>query len=373
MAMKEELHYEIATPASEPGLRKLLRENPVSGNIRVSLEREPNAFHAAAVTGDVYQFVLAYVNRQPEPAGFGARFELDAYINGRVQRIGYLSELRSAGGFKFRRNLLLEAYRAMRKHHELGNTPYYLTTIIADNTAARRLLEAGLSDMPTYSPLEMMATLTIPARSGARVRANPGKIQPASHDQLPALAAALARCGQHYQFYPAWPENILFSSDRCRGLSVQDFLVCHDGGGLKGCLALWDQRSFKQTVIRGYSKQLSRLRPAHNLFSPLFGRPRLPAPGARLESGFLSHLVVDPDDHSTIVSLMSQACRNAVQRGLDYVMIGVAERNPICATIRQNFSCHSYLSMIYLVYWEDGKDEAGKLDNRIAHPELAIL
>lgn len=371
--MKEKLHYKIATPASEPALRKLLRENPVSGNIHVSLEREPNAFHAAAVTGDVYQLILAYVDKQREPTGLGARFELDAYVNGQVQRIGYLSELRSAGGFKFRRSLLLEAYRAMRKHHEAGNTPFYLTTIIADNTAARRLLEAGLSDMPTYSPLEMMATLTIPVRRGARGSMNAGKIQTANHDQLPALSAALARYGEDYQFYPAWPESTLCSSDRCRGLSAQDFLVCHDGDGLKGCLALWDQRSFKQTVIRGYSKQLKRLQPVYNLFSPLFSRPRLPAPGARLESGFLSHLVVEPDDHSTTVALIRQACRKAVQRGLDYVMIGVAERNPICKIIRRNFSCHSYLSMLYVVYWEDGKSEAEKLDNRVPHPELAIL
>ena len=371
--MKARLRYEIATASSEPEVRRLLRENPVSGNIEVSLEREPNAFHAAAVTGDEYQLVLAYVNDEVEPIGLGARFELDAFINGKVQRIGYLSELRATGGFKFRRSLLLQAYRAMRQYHEAGNAAFYLTTIIADNTAARRLLEAGLSDMPTYSPIEMMATIIIPVRSGARVRGLNRRVTTATAKDLPAIAGKLNHSGQSYQFHPFWSENTLRSPDRCRGLNAGDFLVCHDEGRFRGCLALWDQRSFKQTVIRGYASRLAYLRPAYNLVAPLFRRPRLPAPGASLESGFLSHLAVEAEDEATAVSLIRQACRHGSQRGLEYVMIGVAERNPICAAIRRHFPCHSYLSMLYGVYWEDGKNEFETLDNRIPHAELAIL
>lgn len=371
--MKTKLRYEIATASSEPEVRRLLRENPVSGSIEVSLEREPNAFHAAAVTGDEYQLILAFVNDRPEPVGLGARFELDAFINGNVQRFGYLSELRATGGFKFRRSLLLQAYRSMRQYHEAGNTAFYLTTIIADNTAARRLLEAGLSDMPTYSPIEMMATIIIPVRSGARVRGSNRHITAATAKDLPAISGKLNHSGQNYQFHPFWPENTLRSPDRCRGLEASDFLVCQDEGGFRGCLALWDQRSFKQSVIRGYSSPLAYLRPAYNLAAPLFRRPRLPAPGASLESGILSHLVVEQEDEATAVSLIRQACRNGSQRGLDYVMIGVAERNPIYSLICRHFSCHSYLSMLYGVYWEDGKNEFEKLDHRIPHPELAIL
>jgi hypothetical protein len=29
--------------------------------------------------------------------------------------------------------------------------------------------------------------------------------------------------------------------------------------------------------------------------------------------------------------------------------------------------------MIYLVFWEDGRDDADALDDRIPHPEVAIL
>ena len=64
--------------------------------------------------------------------------------------------------------MLLNAYRAMRERHEQGRAPIYITTIISDNVSTRRLLEAGLSDMPTYQPVEELLTLTIPAKQAAR-------------------------------------------------------------------------------------------------------------------------------------------------------------------------------------------------------------
>lgn len=371
--MPANLRFELATPASESQLRSLLRRNPLSGNIEVALEREPNAFHAAGISGDDCQLILAFESGERDPIGAGARYELEAHVNGRVRRIGYLGELRSHVGFKYRRTLLLEAYRELRRHHRAGTVSYYLTTIVEDNTAARRLLEAGLADMPTYEPIGTMATLTIPVKSGCAVRARPLRIDPAAAEDIRPIADALNGFGRQYQFHPLWSERALQSGDRCRELSPQDFLVCRDGNGMRGFLALWDQRSFKQTVIRGYSAKLARLRPLYNLVAPLLRRPRLPDPGANLESTFLSHVMVQQDDADTLIALIRRACRNARQRGLDYIMIGLAERHPFYSVVRKRFSSHCYRSMAYVVYWDDGRDEAAKLDGRILFPEMAIL
>jgi hypothetical protein len=50
---------DLATPADDPEIRRLLRDNPMDGEIRVSLEREPNAFLAAAVEGEPHHMVVA--------------------------------------------------------------------------------------------------------------------------------------------------------------------------------------------------------------------------------------------------------------------------------------------------------------------------
>jgi len=371
--MCADLSFEVATAATEPQLRKLLRDNPVSGDIRVSLEREPNALRAASISGEEFQLMLAFADNRQKLVASGARFEIDAFVNGVSQRIGYFAELRADGGLKQRRTLLLESYRTMRGYHESGNVSFYMTTIIADNFAARRLLEAGLSDMPTYQPLETMVTFTIPTRSAARGRRPARKVDAATDQQMFEIAKMLTDSGPDYQFRPVWFESTLRSESRCRDLSPQDFYLCREGDRLKGCLALWDQRAFKQTVIRGYGRRLRTVRPVFNVVAPLLRRPRLPAPGAYLESAFLSHAAVEPDDPDTLVALIRQACWHALERGLDYVMIAFAERNPLSAVIRKRFLCHSYVSMIYVVYWEDGASEASKLDGRLPHPEMAIL
>ena len=371
--MPANLQFELATSETEGDFRRLLRENALVGNIKLLLTREPNAFHAAAISGDRYELMLAYRQNPRQLVGGGARFELDAYINGEAARIGYLGELRVHGGFQKRRTLLLEAYRAMRKCHESGNAPAYLTTIISDNKSTRRLMEAGLSDMPTYQPLEEMVTLTIPARQAASTRASNILVEQDPELRMDDLAQRLSATGRNYQFHPVWSTETLLSPERCRGISAADFFVARDANGIRGALCLWDQRSFKQSVVAAYSKQLARTRPFINLAAPLLRQPRLPPPGHQLESAFLSHLSVDPDDEATLIALVKKAGQSAVSRGINYIMLGLAERSRFCETLQKRFSCHRYASMIYLVYWEDGREYACKIDDRIPHPEMAIL
>ena len=74
-----------------------------------------------------------------------------------------------------------------------------------------------------------------------------------------------------------------------------------------------------------------------------------------------------------MVALVAAACREAAGRGLDYVMLGLDEANPLCSVLRARFPTHSYVSMVYLVYWEDGAQSAAEVDARMLHPEVAIL
>jgi hypothetical protein len=54
-------------------------------------------------------------------------------------------------------------------------------------------------------------------------------------------------------------------------------------------------------------------------------------------------------------------------------MFGLDQANPLCDVLRARFPTHSYVSMVYVVYWEDGADAAAQIDGRTLHPEVAIL
>ena len=367
------LVFELATPETEDRFRQLLRDNPLAGNIHVSLTREPDAFHAASISGDVKELLLAYRKEPRDLIGGFGRFELDAYVNGEAQRIGYIGELRIQGGLKQRRTALLEGYRALRRLHESGNAPYYITTVISDNRSTRRLLEAGLGDMPAYQPLEEIVTLTIPTRKAARLRVARMSAEQSASADLDAIAERLRDSGREHQFHPVWKAGTLRSGNRCRGISSFDFCVIRDANGIRALACLWDQRKFKQALVSGYSKPLGRARPFFNLVAPMLRQPRLPPPGSQIQSAFLSHLSVDPGDDAAFLALVRHAAQQAAVRGIDYLMLGLAKRNPLCRIIERRLSCHRYASMLYLVYWQDGGEHARQLDERIPHPEMAIL
>ena len=126
-------------------------------------------------------------------------------------------------------------------------------------------------------------------------------------------------------------------------------------------------------MVAGYSKQLGRVRPFFNVIAPLLRRPRLPPTGRSIESAFLSHLSVDEGDEEALLALVRHAARQAIERGIDYLMIGLAARNPLSKILQTRFHCHEYASMIYLVYWDDGRGLASTIDDRIPHPEVSIL
>jgi hypothetical protein len=125
--------------------------------------------------------------------------------------------------------------------------------------------------------------------------------------------------------------------------------------------------------VTGYSKQLTRLRPFFNVATPLLRQPRLPAPGQEIQSAFLSHVSVEQGDEDALLALIGFAARQAAAQDIDYLVLGFADRDPFSHLVRKRFSCHRYESMIYLVYWEDGREYASTIDERIPHPEVAIL
>jgi hypothetical protein len=82
----------LATSEDDAQLRRLLRENAISGSISVTLEREPSFFGAAAVEGREHQTVVALEQDRIVAAGsISARHR---FINGQPMRVGYLGALR---------------------------------------------------------------------------------------------------------------------------------------------------------------------------------------------------------------------------------------------------------------------------------------
>ena len=99
--------FEIATPEHDSAIRRLLRDNPIAGDISVSFEREPNYF--AQLPGAEDHTILAF--DQNRLACTGRCCIRSLFVNGQPRRVGYLSELRLDRQFQGRFDILRRGYR----------------------------------------------------------------------------------------------------------------------------------------------------------------------------------------------------------------------------------------------------------------------
>lgn len=130
--------------------------------------------------------------------------------------------------------------------------------------------------------------------------------------------------------------------------------------------ALHDQRAYKQTVIDGYDRALSLVRPLYNLV----GRVRLPRPNTPLDHAYVTHFRADDAEaaHALIEALREQAA----ERNLDHILLGFTESDPFLSVARR-FKPVEYISSIYTVAFDDGDDFHDRLLARPRSLDISAL
>jgi hypothetical protein len=170
-----------------------------------------------------------------------------------------------------------------------------------------------------------------------------------------------------------WTEEDLDSAERTRGLAPEDFFVIAERGRVVACLALWNQRGFKQAVVQGYGPKLARWRPLLNVGLRAAGRPTLPRPGQELSLAYLSHVAVDPAREDQLVDLVRAALVAASRNGIDHLVVAFATGNALLPAMRRSFAGRAYGSMLYVVHRPEAEEAVRRLDGRIPHVEVATL
>jgi hypothetical protein len=359
--MSAGLAFRLATSADNADILRLLRENGMAGRYSLSLEREPDAF-AAPAPRDRHAYVLA-IAPGGESVGLCERVVRPAFVNGRVERLPYLTALRVAKSHRNRIAVLKGGFHTLHEQVEQPDEfPAALTSIAADNAVARRVLTAGLKGLPSYSPIGGYSTLVLRPR---RFAPDPA-LSLARPEELGEVAAFLRQELVRFQFAPVWTEAAL------RSLSAS-FLVHRTAGRITGCLSLWDQRALRQAVVRGYPPAVRALRPAINLVAPALGIPTLPHVGTALSQAFLSHLAVAQDDPDIMLSLVRAGLTLAARQGLRAAVVGMSSAHAFRGTLLGGFRAVEYETLLYWVHWPEGAAAAAASDARLPMPEVGLL
>jgi hypothetical protein len=358
--------FALATPADDANIRRLLRENPMPGQITLTLEREPDYFGDADLPGTEKSTIIA--NEGGRVVCMGNCSIRERFVNGNRCRVGYLGGLRLDSQAYGRFDILRRGYEFFRELQVEKPADYYFTSIAADNAPARKFLERGLPGMPAYEFAGEFVTVLLPMKNRASVHTEPE----ANVQDFSELLDYFNKHGRDYQFAPRWSGGEL-STLQSLNLKADDFRVMRNGGRINACAALWDQRAFKQTVIRGYPPWLAMARPAVNFAARIIGRPRLPAVGSVLAHAFISHLAVEPENPDAFIALVAKLRVFAAGRKIEFLTLGFAANDPRLTLLRRKFNGREYRSRIYVVRWPGLGGSASELDRRCLGPEVALL
>lgn len=372
--MSRSLYFKLADHADDASIRRLLRENPMGEEIGLSLEREPSYFDYAGVDGPFHQAIICKEPDEDRLVGMASRSVRPYYWNGSVQQTGYLGQLRFAVPHR-RFYPLQQGFRYLRKLHDDRRTPFYLTSIMEDNIPAHRVLTSGVSGLPCYREYCRFTTHTIPAlrrRSSGNLHSDI-RVESGSVARIPELLDFLHETNKKLQFAPVWDADTLFNPMLTPGLSIEDFILAIENDRIVGCVALWDQRGFKQAVIRFYSKNLARWRPIINFAAALRGGPKLPAVNTILPHCYLSHLGIGDQRSEVLRILLDSALHKARMGKVPLVTVGFAAHHPLNTLLERSYTTFKSFSRIFLVFWDDQDRSPHVADNLLPGLDVAIL
>ena len=369
-----------AGPADEPEIRRLVGGTPMPGSVAIRFEREPDYFLGCSIMGDPCDVLIARHLPDGELAGMLCRAERPAFVNGRETRIGYIGQIRAAPRFEGRW-LLQRGLPLFRRRSPPGML--YFGVMARENPRARGAFlgprRAGgfgatrLAGWTTHALVLRAADGPPPPRwrRGSGAGAAGLTVGHGSLDTIEEIVDFLRRVGARRQLYPAYRVDDFVGGARTRGLALGDLLVARRAGSIVGVVGMWDQSAFKQDMVASLGPALGRIAPAYDLGARLLGARPLPRPGQMIRAGFAALVAVDADDPGVLQALLREARALAWDRGLTYLTIGLADRDPLLRAMRRSLAI-TYRSDLFVLSWDAG-GLAGRLDARIPYIEIATL
>lgn len=360
--------FRKALASDNEQLKAALRDNAMDSWVRLSFEREPSYFDGVNLMGKSCTVMACDENEPNSIVGMYSCEYLPVHVNGAFDYVGYLGGLRVNQQYRHKVRILKSGFASIPHLLSVqGAAPFWFTSVASENTPARRLLEAGLKGMPVYRPLGEMETLAFNTRQGKLQ----GLLQQAMPDDIPALVDFFNRQAECYQFSPVLTEEWFLGLSGDKGLTLGDFWLAKNGSDIQGCLAIWDQRAFKQTVSRGYRYPLNAFRGAYNLYAGATGRVKLPAVGKKMEQVFLSFVAFDNPEGSLPLQIIKEGLAHAREKGAEVGILGLSAKNPLTAILKRTLRPSVYRTCIETVCLPTGLEPM--LNGSPPQPEVAVL
>lgn len=368
------VRFGLAGPSDDASLRALLRGMPMGSAIRVTFEREPSYFAASRVQGAAQVPVAR--DAAGRVVGMGLRSFAPGWRGGDAAEVGYLADLRLVPALRGG-TLLARGYRFLRELHADGRCDLYATMLVGDNAVALSTIAAGRAGLPVYRDMGRYLSPSVVLGPRPALPRLPGvRVERGSVERLGDIVRSLNAFGRAREFAPRHAPEDFLPGGRWLGLRPEDFFLALRGGTVVGTLARWDQSSFRQTRVHGYSPALEAGRRLARPFARLPLPPRLrlagrlPVPGA-----LVPHLYAafPSAEEPAVLRLLLDALRADAAGGPHlYAVLGLSERDPLAPAL-SGVPQVAFSGRVFAVHYSEGRAAADRAAERVPYLEAGSL
>lgn len=344
--------FRLADPYKDNKLLLNLEDQismPGMNGLQLCFQHKPDYFSAMSIGNTLTQLIVCEETISGEIVGTGSRFIREGYIDGKVMKFGYLANLRGIprvrGGM-----LLAKGYSFLHGLHEDNKIPFYITTILEENTYAQKVLTGGRAGLPIYKEYGKLKTFLLPLNIEQTYTKNDRviKSEPKDFEQVYNF---LVKQNTKFNFSLHITKNDLKNPEsRFTGFQTTNLFIYKESGEIRGIAGIWDQSSFKQiTVINNETKKTGGVKILY-LFLP----------------------VIYNDDPQVFTALLDRIVYEWNRKGFAFLAVSFDSRRDKLTGILQNRSANVLDSKFYVVHWPD---ENVKLPSvtRLFHLEPALL
>lgn len=308
----------LANEKDSGGIQKVFDDAEFGGKIAVRFSRAPDPYQSLQNDGESIVLPVACDMQTGEIVGVGGCVLRTAFINGTAAATGYLTGMKLLRSYRGGMPFIRQAFELIHEQTRHLN-PFYYTTILKSNTQAVKLLEKPRKGMPAYRYEGEYTVFCL--GTGPRM----------GHSKSPFSFQKGETNGLSEFYTDLLPKyNLAPTSEWLYGLNPADFYTMRgaDGGIIAAC-ALWNQQSYKQYIITGYSGVYKTLR---RLPTRLFGYPTLPNVNITANYASIALLAVRGNDPDIARQFLRLVATDSALYG--FLLLGLFENHPLQNTLR---------------------------------------
>lgn len=360
-----------SVPADNADLIELAAACAMKGDIALRIDRGPDFFALNRLEGDKWRVGVAEVHGSV--VGCIAASERKVFLNGVPMPIGYVGDFKVHPLHRNTRIADALSLWAERVCSDLPPTSPVMITVLAGNRSMERRL-SGPRGVAAFAAVGTIRTHSIPIL-GRRRSGSSGaiRIATACWSDIEAMAKLWREIAPDRQLAPALdPDDLAGFIRNAPGLDISSYLVARsrDGQAL-GFVAAWDQRSFKQLTVVGYSPRMRIARLGVNVLATAIGAQRLPRAGSPLNCATVVHVCVPYDRPDVLRELLTEAYGVVRHRGCSVLNVGLDRRDPLSEALDGMYAQPTDVN-VYVMPTRGGV-RSERLDERPLHYEIALV